>query len=55
VTRPDFRVYLPPVDRVEERVDVWFPSAFDVASGYRGYAYIGRLIPVQRWRKRKRR
>ncbi|HUR19487.1 MAG TPA: ABC transporter permease, partial [Vicinamibacterales bacterium] len=45
VTRPDFRVYLPPSGLVEERVDVWFPNAFDLKDVFRGDTLIGRLAP----------
>jgi predicted permease len=45
VTRPDFRVYLPPADHVEERVDVWLPTRFEPGRAYRGSAMIGRLAP----------
>jgi predicted permease len=45
VTRPDFRVYLPPADHVEERVDVWLPMRFEPTRAYRGSALIGRLAP----------
>ncbi|PYR62389.1 MAG: hypothetical protein DMF91_06935 [Acidobacteria bacterium] len=43
VTRPDFRVYLPPADHVEERVDVWLPTNFDPPRLLRGSVLIGRL------------
>src|SRR5687767_2428587 len=45
VTRPDFRVYLPPSGLVEERVDVWFPNAFDLREVFRGDTLIGKLAP----------
>ena len=45
VTRPDFRVYLPPADHVEERVDVWLPLGFTPSRLYRGAALVGRLAP----------
>ena len=45
VTRRGFRVYLPPADRVEERVDVWLPTTFEPSRMYRGAAMIGRLTP----------
>jgi putative ABC transport system permease protein len=45
VTRPDLRVYLPPADRVEERVDVWLPTTFEPTRMYRGAAMVGRLTP----------
>jgi predicted permease len=45
VTRPDFRVYLPPSGHVEERVDVWFPNPFDLRGVFRGDTLIGRLAP----------
>jgi putative ABC transport system permease protein len=45
VTRPDFHVYLPPADHVEERVDVWLPTNFDPPRMFRGSALIGRLAP----------
>jgi putative ABC transport system permease protein len=45
VTRPDFRVYLPPSGLVEERVDVWFPNGFDLAGVFRGDSLIGKLAP----------
>lgn len=45
VTRPDFRVYLPPSGGVEERVDVWFPTGFDLRGVFRGDTLIGRLAP----------
>ncbi len=43
VMRPDFRVYLPAADHVEERVDVWMPTRFEPARAYRGSALLGRL------------
>ena len=45
VTRPDFRVYLPPSGLVEERVDVWFPTGFDLREVFRGDTLIGKLSP----------
>src|SRR5687768_6997954 len=45
VTRPGFRVYLPPSGLVEERVDVWFPNGFDLAGVFRGDTLIGKLAP----------
>lgn len=45
VTRPDFRIYLPPSAHVEERVDVWFPTPFDLRAVFRGDTLIGRLAP----------
>src|SRR5579864_5660754 len=45
VTRPDFRVYLPPRDHVEERVDVWLPITFAPAWLFRGATLVGRLAP----------
>jgi predicted permease len=45
VTRPDFRVYLPPADRVEERVDVWLPRTFAPSALFRGSTLVGRLAP----------
>src|SRR5688572_15322281 len=45
VTRPDFRIYLPPSGHVEERVDVWFPSGFDLRAVFRGDTLIGKLAP----------
>lgn len=45
VTRPDFRVYLPPSGLVEERVDVWFPNGFDLRGVFRGDTMIGKLAP----------
>ena len=45
VTRPGLRVYLPPADRVEERVDVWLPTTFEPTRMYRGAVMIGRLAP----------
>jgi putative ABC transport system permease protein len=45
VTQPDLRVYLPPADRVEERVDVWLPMTFAASRMYRGIVMIGRLAP----------
>src|ERR1700683_3708450 len=45
VTRPDFRVYLPPTDHVEERVDVWLPIDFTPAGAFRGSTLVGRLAP----------
>ena len=45
VTRPGFRVYLPPADHVEERVDVWLPANFAPPRLFRGSALIGRLAP----------
>ena len=45
VTRPDFRVYLPPANRVEERVDVWLPIGFEASRMYRGLPLLGRLAP----------
>ena len=45
VTRPDFRVYLPPSALVEERVDVWFPNGFDLKGVFRGDTLIGKLAP----------
>ena len=45
VTRPGLRVYLPPADHVEERVDVWLPLSFEPSRMYRGLAMIGRLAP----------
>ncbi len=45
VTRPDFRVYLPTADHVEERVEVWLPTPFAISRLYRGAALIGRLAP----------
>ena len=45
VTRPDLRVYLPPADHVEERVDVWLPMGFEPSRMYRGLALVGRLAP----------
>ena len=43
VTRPGLRVYLPPADHVDERVDVWLPIGFEPARMYRGIALVGRL------------
>ena len=45
VTRPDFRVYLPPRDHVEERVDVWPPTNFGPQWLFRGATLVGRLAP----------
>jgi predicted permease len=45
VTRPDFRVYLPPGDQVEERVDVWLPVQFQPTWLFRGLTLVGRLAP----------
>jgi predicted permease len=45
VTRPGFRVYLPPADHVEERVDVWIPTGYAPSRLYRGAALVGRLAP----------
>ena len=45
VTRPDFRGYLPPANRVEERVDVWLPIGFEASRMYRGLPLLGRLAP----------
>jgi predicted permease len=45
VTRPDFRVYLPPADHVEERVDVWLPTPFHPSWLVRGSTLVGRLAP----------
>ena len=45
VTRPDFRVYLPPRDQVEERVDVWMPIQFQPTWLSRGSTLVGRLVP----------
>jgi predicted permease len=45
VTRPDFRVYLPPRDVVEERVDVWLPTRFQPSWLFRGSTLVGRLAP----------
>jgi len=43
VTRPAFRVYLPPADHVEERIDVWYPMASAPSRLYRGAALLGQL------------
>jgi putative ABC transport system permease protein len=45
VTRPNFRVYLPPADHVEERIDVWLPRRFEPTTLYRGAVLVGRLAP----------
>jgi predicted permease len=45
VTRPGLRVFLPPADRVEERVDVWLPRRYEPSYMYRGAALVGRLAP----------
>ena len=45
VTRPDLRIYLPPADHVEERIDVWLPMRFEPSRMYRGSAMVGRLAP----------
>jgi len=45
VTRPDFRVYLPPANHVEERIDVWLPTDFHPGWMLRGSTLVGRLAP----------
>jgi putative ABC transport system permease protein len=45
VTRPGFRVYLPPGHYIEEHVDVWFPIGFEIRRAYRGIVLLGRLAP----------
>jgi len=45
VTRPEFRVYLPPANHVEERIDVWLPMSYAPSRLYRGSTLIGRLAP----------
>ena len=45
VTRPGLRVYLPPANRVEERVDVWLPIGLEPFRMYRGLPLLGRLAP----------
>jgi predicted permease len=45
VTRPDFRVYLPDADHVEEHIDVWLPTNFRPGAMLRGSVLVGRLAP----------
>jgi predicted permease len=43
VTRPDFRVYLPAANHVEEHIDVWLPTDFHPGGMLRGSTLVGRL------------
>ena len=45
VTRPNFRVYLPAANHVEERIDVWLPKSYSAGLLYRGLTLLGRLAP----------
>jgi putative ABC transport system permease protein len=45
VTRPGFRVYLPPLEHVDEAVDIWFPTGFDGTRTSRYGPLIARLAP----------
>jgi predicted permease len=45
VTRPGFRVYLPPLDHVDEAVDIWFPTGFERTRTNRYGPLVARLAP----------
>ena len=45
VTRPGFRVYLPPLDHVGEAIDIWFPMGFERTRAYRYGPIVARLAP----------
>src|SRR5579863_688992 len=45
VTRPGFRVYLPPLDHVDEAVDIWFPTGLERTRAYRYGPVVARLAP----------
>jgi putative ABC transport system permease protein len=45
ITRPRFRVVLPAANHVEERVDVWLPTAFVPSALDRGLTFLGRVAP----------
>jgi hypothetical protein len=45
VTRPEFRAYLPPLDHVDEAVDVWFPTGLERTRAYRFGPVVARLAP----------
>jgi putative ABC transport system permease protein len=45
VTRPGFRVYLPPLEHVDEAVDIWFPTGFDRTRTSRLGPIVARLAP----------
>jgi predicted permease len=45
VTRPGFRVYLPPLEHVDEAVDIWFPTGFQRTRTSRYGPLVARLAP----------
>src|SRR5579864_260809 len=45
VTRPGFRAYLPPLDHVDEAVDVWFPTGLERTRAYRLGPIVAQLAP----------
>ncbi len=45
VTRPGFRVYLPPLEGVDEAVDIWFPTGFARTRAFREGPLVARLGP----------
>jgi predicted permease len=45
VTRPGFRTYLPPLDHVEEAVNVWFPTGLERTRTYRLGPVVALLAP----------
>jgi predicted permease len=45
VTRPGFHVYLPPLDHVDQTVDIWFPTGLNRKEPYRYGPLVARLAP----------
>jgi len=45
VTRPGLRVYLPPLEHVDEAVDIWFPTGFASTRAFREGPLVARLGP----------
>jgi putative ABC transport system permease protein len=45
VTRPGFRVYLPPLDHVADVVDIWFPTGLSRTRTYRYGPLVAQLAP----------
>jgi len=45
VTRPGFHVYLPPLDHVDQTVDIWFPTGLERTRTSRYGPLVARLVP----------